>query len=87
MKPPAKEECERARIRSRKKFLMDETSSMITAKKFVEKGRAEGIAVGQLNERRKNVEHMYREGFSVAQIAKGLDIPEKEVNALYAYHN
>jgi hypothetical protein len=35
---------ERARIRSRKKFLMDETSNMITKKKIMEKSWAEGKA-------------------------------------------
>jgi hypothetical protein len=38
---------ERARIRSRKKFLMDETSNMITKKKLMEKGREEGRAEGE----------------------------------------
>jgi predicted transposase/invertase (TIGR01784 family) len=65
---------ERARIRSQKKFLTDEISNRITAQKLIAEGKAE--------ERRKNVEHMYGEGFSVAQIARGLGLPEKDVNEI-----
>jgi DNA-binding NarL/FixJ family response regulator len=68
----SQDERERARMMSRKKFLMDETSNRITAQRLMAKGAAE--------ERRKNVEHMYSEGFSVAQIAKGLGLSEKDVN-------
>jgi hypothetical protein len=38
---------ERARIRSRKKFLMDEMSNMITKKKLMEKSREEGREEGR----------------------------------------
>jgi predicted transposase/invertase (TIGR01784 family) len=60
---------ERARIRSRKKFLMDETSNLITAEK---RGRQERTV--------EIVKHMYKENFSVTQIAKAIDLPEKDVN-------
>jgi hypothetical protein len=65
---------ERARMRSRKKFLMDETSNMITAKKLVEKGRVEGIAVGRVEGRAEGRVEGRVEIFDL--IAQGVPIDE-----------
>jgi len=68
----SKDEAERARIRSRKKFEMDQTSNIITAEK---RGRIEG----KEEERQNNVRHMYQEGFDVKTIARALGLSEQEV--------
>jgi hypothetical protein len=60
---------ERARMRSRKKFLMDETSNMITAKKLLEKGRVEGIAVGRV-EGRVEIFDLIAQGVPIDEIKK-----------------
>jgi len=68
----SKDEAERARIRSRKKFEMDRMSDLLTFKD-------EGIDEGVLKERRKNVRHMHQEGFDVKTIARALGLSEQEV--------
>jgi len=69
----SKDEAERARIRSRKKFEMDRMSDLLTFKD-------EGIGEGVLKERREIVNHMHREGFDVKTIAKATRLSEQEVN-------
>jgi len=60
---------ERAKAMSRKKFMMDRQSDMITSRKI---GFAEGL--------QHSVKLMFQKGFSVETIAKTLDISEKDVN-------
>jgi hypothetical protein len=60
---------ERARMRSRKKFLMDETSNMITAKKLMEKGRVEGMIAGKA-EGRAEIFDLIAQGVPIDEIKK-----------------
>jgi len=65
----SKDETERARIRSRKKFEMDQTSNLITAEKR-----------GRIEERQDNIKLMYHQlGLSVEVIAKAFGLSEQEV--------
>jgi predicted transposase/invertase (TIGR01784 family) len=65
----SKNEAERARIRSRKKFEMDQTSNLITAEKR-----------GRIEERQDNIRLMHHQlGLSVEVIAKAFGLSEQEV--------
>jgi predicted transposase/invertase (TIGR01784 family) len=69
----SKDEAERARIRSRKKFEMDQASNLITAEK---RGRIEG----KEEERRDNIRLMYHKlGLTIEVIAKAFGLSEQEV--------
>jgi predicted transposase/invertase (TIGR01784 family) len=68
----SQDERERAIMRSRRMYETDQINAILVAED-------RGIAKGKSEERRKNVEHMYSEGFSVDQIARGLGISEKDV--------
>jgi predicted transposase YdaD len=96
----SQDERERAIMRSRRIYETDRFNEMQTAidrgmAKGMAKGKAEGMAEGKAEgkaegmaeERRKIVEHIRKEGFSVADIVRVTKLTEKEVNEILGSQN
>jgi len=47
-----------------------------------EKGLSEGLSQGRAEERRKNIQDLYRVGVSIETIAKAVDLSERQVKEI-----